>query len=126
MGDYSYTPLYVDLLLWLIYALLIVAIGFVIWSVVHGLRQNRGQRLKDNGIPVRIIVCSTVFILSCSLLTTYLTGSTKPIISNGKAFTDAFWLRICDMFINTSIILAAIATLAVAFGMSGLSRKIKV
>lgn len=125
MGDFSYTPLYVDLLLWLIYALLTATIGIVIWSVVHGMRQNREQSLNDNGIPVRIIACSTISVLLCSLLTTYLTGSTKPIISNGKAFTDAFWLRIGDMFINTSIILATIAAIAVAFGMSGLSRKIK-
>ena len=125
MGDFAHTPLYVDLLLWLIYLLLIASIGFVIWSTLRSLRLRKGQSTKSNGIVTRIITGATAAVLVLSLLLTYLLGGTQPLMSNGKPFTDTFWLRTSDMFINTSIILVIIAALAVAFGMSGLSRKLK-
>ena len=64
-------------------------------------------------------------VLVLTLALTYLTGDATPLMSNGKPFDDAFWLRVSDMFINTSIVLIVLAAVAVGFGMSGVSRKLK-
>lgn len=121
----SYAPFYVDLLLWAIYLLLVLAVGLIAWSTVRGLRLRKGQPATTNGVPTRIIACASLLVLVLTLALTYLAGDATPLMSNGKPFDDAFWLRVSDMFINTSIVLIVLAAVAVGFGMSGVSRKLK-
>ena len=42
---------------------------------------------------------------------------------NGAHFTDAFWLRVTDMFVNTSLSLLVIAAGVVIFGATRYYRK---
>ncbi len=121
----SYAPFYVDLLLWAIYLLLVLAVGLIAWSTVRGLRLRKGQPATTNGVPTRLIAWASLLVLVLTLALTYLTGNATPLMSNGKPFDDAFWLRVSDMFINTSIVLIVLAAVAVGFGMSGVSRKLK-
>ena len=43
---------------------------------------------------------------------------------HGKVFAEAGWLRLTDMFINTSLILGLVALALVALGVSGMGRRI--
>ena len=36
---------------------------------------------------------------------TFLLGSSSPVMTNGKLFTEVFWLKATDMFIYTTVIL---------------------
>lgn len=86
----SYAPFYVDLLLWAIYLLLVLAVGLIAWSTVRGLRLRKGQPATTNGVPTRIIAWASLLVLVLTLALTYLTGDATPLMSNGKPFDDAF------------------------------------
>ena len=78
---------------------------------------------KANNIPAAKIAWGTVGLLVASLLATFLLGSAEPVQVNGVAYTDVFWLKATDMFINTSLVLLLVAVCGVAFGLSGYCRK---
>ena len=42
---------------------------------------------------------------------------------NGHMFSDAFWLRMSDMFVNSSLLLLVLAAGVVAFGATRYYRK---
>ena len=108
------TTLLVDIVLWTVYALLAAAIGIAVWSAVHGVRTH--ERSKDPLASRRtsMIGYATAALVAVVLLLTFLTGSTKPVVSNGQPFTDTFWLRVTDMFIFTSILLICVCSVLVA------------
>ena len=118
------SPVFVELLLWLLYGLLTVAVVLTLWSALRSIRlQGRGV-VVSNGIPVGRIAWGVAAMVLVLLIVTYFLGSTAPLVVNGIVFSDAFWLRASDMFIYTSLLLIAIAVLGVLFGVSGLSRRI--
>lgn len=118
------SPVFVELLLWLLYGLLTVAVVLTLWSALRSIRlQGRGS-VVSNGIPVGRIAWGVAAMVLVLLIVTYFLGSTAPLAVNGNIFSDAFWLRASDMFIYTSLLLIAIAVLGVLFGVSGLSRRI--
>ena len=92
-------PLRTDMLLGYIYLLTAVAIGVTVYSIVHGIKTRGRQSLNENGVPAGRITI--------------------------KDFCEAIWLRLSDMFIISSGIMILIAIAAVAFGMSGYSRRMK-
>lgn len=117
------SPIFVELLLWTVYALLVVSIGLTAWSMLRAMRmQGRGE-VRSNGIPVGRIAWGTVALLIVLLAVTFALGSTEPLAINGKTYADSFWLRASDMLINTSLTLVVIAIIGVLFGLSGLARK---
>jgi len=117
------SPLFIDILLYAIYAMIAVAIGLSVWSMVRGLRRQGKDEGGSNGIPARRIILITIALLVLTLLLTYLLGGTQPLVINGKPFSDTFWLRSSDMFINTSVVLILIAIIGAAIGYSGIMRK---
>ena len=94
-----------DVLLWLMYIVLAVAMLVSAYSVWHGLRNRRKGDDIINGVPAgRIGWCVAVgFVLL--LLVTFLLGSSDPVVTNGERFADVFWLKATDMFIYTSTLL---------------------
>ena len=108
------STLFVEIVLWAMYCLLAVAIGIAVWSAVHGVRTH--ERTKDPLASRRtsMIGYSTVALVVILMLLTFALASTYPIISNGQPFTDAFWLRLSDMFIFTSILLFCVCSVIVA------------
>ena len=94
-----------DVMLWLMYIALAVAIMVTAYSVWHGLRVRRKGDDVVNGVPAGKIgwIVAIGFVVIMAL--TFALGSTKPIMTNGQLLTDTFWLRVADMFIYTSIIL---------------------
>ncbi|MBQ9644746.1 MAG: hypothetical protein IJV24_00110 [Prevotella sp.] len=114
----------IDLLFYVIYAMLAMAVGLTGWSVVRSLTCNRSEAVVGR-IPVRSIAWATVALLAVVLAVSYACGSTQPMVVNGQTFVNGFWLRVADMFIYTSAVLIAVAVVGVLFGASGLSRKLK-
>jgi len=89
------TPFFADLMLWLMYIVLAIAILVTAYSVWHGLRNRRKGDDIINGVPAgRIGWCVAVGFVLC-LLVTFLLGSSDPVV----------WLKATDMFIYTSILL---------------------
>ena len=119
------SPLFVDILLYAIYALLLLTIGLALWSAVRSTRREGLGEKKSNGIPTRTILIVTVCLLTGALALTYLIADTQPLAINGKPFADVFWLRVSDMLINTSIVLMTIAAVCTVGGLLGIGRKLK-
>ena len=119
------SPLFIDILLYAIYAMIAVAIGLSAWSMLRSVLKQDKSDARSNGIPTRRIAIITAAVLLVSLVLTGLLASTRPLTINGKAFNDEFWLRISDMLINTSVILIIIAVIGAVIGYSGISRRIK-
>lgn len=109
------SPLFVDSLLIGIYVMLAVAIGLVVWSVVHSTRR-RDHHSLDLGFPAKRIAWGVVALLVLTLTSTALLADVTPIIINGKPYDDTLWLRVSDVLINTSIILILVAVVCVTAG----------
>lgn len=99
------SPFFADLMLWLMYLMIVAAVGVSAYSVWHGLRNRRKGDDIINGVPAgRIGWCVAIGLLVCLVLT-FLLGSSSPIVTNCTRFTDVFWLKATDMFIYTSTLL---------------------
>ena len=118
-------PLLTDMLLGYIYLLTSSAIGVTVYSIVHGIKTRGRQSLTENGVPAGRITIITWGVTFALLASTFALGSTDPIKVNGKDFCEAIWLRLSDMFIISSGVMILLAILAVTFGMSGYSRRMK-
>ena len=118
-------PLLTDMLLGYIYLLTSSAIGVTVYSIVHGIKTRGRQSLTENGVPAGRITIITWGVTFALLASTFALGSTDPIKVNGKDFCEGIWLRLSDMFIVSSGVMILLAILAVAFGMSGYSRRMK-
>lgn len=95
MGD---SDILIDVIIMAMYVLLAVATALCLWSAWHGVRTH--QRRQSTRIGY-VVAGSTALLL----LVTYLFGSTRPLLSNGKVFDNPVWLRLADMFIYSSLIL---------------------
>ncbi len=99
------SPLVADVMLWLMYIAMAVAIIVTIVSMVRTVRLRTKDEEVVNGVPrTRMAWIIVVAFLLCLVLT-FLLGSSEPIRTNGELFTDTFWLKAADMFIYTSLIL---------------------
>lgn len=98
-------PVYVDIVLYAVYALVVAACGLTLWSVVRGILLQGKDAGMENGVPARRIIASVAAFLVVTLAVTWLTASTKPLLINEKEYTDTFWLRTSEMLINTVIVL---------------------
>ena len=117
-------PVLTDLVLVLMYLMTAIALGVAVYSVVKGGRTRSSEKIV-NGVPVAKIAWGTVAFVAVLLVVTFIAGSSEPLKVNGTLFSDAFWLRITDMFIYTSLLLIAVAVVAVGYSMSGINRKRK-
>ena len=99
------SPLFADIMLWLMYLMLAAALVTTGYSVWHGMRTRRKGDDIVNGVPAgKIGWCVAILLVAC-MAVTFLLGSSSPVITNGEKFSDVFWLKATDMFIYTSILL---------------------
>lgn len=124
MIDYS-SPLFVSLLLYVIYTLLAVAVGLAVWSMVRSVRLQRHDGGTSHGVRPRRIALGVALFTVATLVVTWLTASVKPLSVNGADYDDPLWLRAADMLINSALVLIAVAAVAVALGMAGVWRNMK-
>lgn len=118
-------PLLTDAVLWFIYILVICACAAALCSLVRAFRLRDKADNVINNLPAAKIKCCTFGLLIVLLVLTFLLGSAEPVLVNGKMFTDSTWLKLTDMFLNTSLVLLVVAAAGVAFGLSGCSRKLE-
>ena len=105
------------------WVLLVLAVVAALVAMVKGLRTSNQDEGLSNGIPSRKIAYSTYGITILLLVLSFAFGSSKAMMVNGAHFTDAFWLRVTDMFVNTSLSLLVIAAGVVIFGATRYYRK---
>ncbi len=99
------SPLVADVMLWLMYIAIAVAIIVNIVSMVRTVRLRTKDEEVVNGVPRTRMAWIIVVVFLLCLVLTFLLGSAEPVTTNGKLFTDTFWLKAADMFIYTSLIL---------------------
>ena len=121
MGGY----ILAEVMLWLMYAMLFVALVAAVASAVHSLRHRYDSIAASNRVPRKYIAWGVVGFTVRLLLITCLAGSSQPLIINGISYTDRFWLKATDGLIVSSVILIIIAACFVVYGMSGMNRKLK-
>ena len=99
------SPLVADIMLWLMYIAVAAALIVTVVSVLKTVRLRTKDDEVVNGVPrTRMAWIVGIAFLLCLVLT-FLLGSSEPVRTNGKLFTDTFWLKATDMFIYTSLIL---------------------
>lgn len=116
-------PLLTDLLMGYTYLLLAAAAGVTVCSAIHGIRTRGKQGSTENGVPAARITAATWGVTAALLIVTFACASTSPIKVNGNEYAETLWLRLSDMLIFSSCVMILLATMAVAFGMSGYSRR---
>ena len=99
------SPLLADIMLWLMYVAVAAAVVVTVVSMVRTLRLRTKADEVINGVHRNrlALIVAAGFLLCLAL--TFLLGSSEPVTTNGKRFTDVFWLKATDMFIYTSLIL---------------------
>ena len=65
MMNYA-SPLFVDIVLCTIYALLLAAVVLTLWSVARGLRMKSGAAATEHGVPARKVALLTATLLVLS------------------------------------------------------------
>lgn len=116
-------PLFTNALLVFMFLLLVAAVAVAAWAVSRSLKKRgHGERMSNN-IPIKLISYSVTGLTCVLLVLTFLFGSSSSITINGNAFADYFWLKMSDMFVNTSLGMILIALGAVVFGLTRYYRK---
>ncbi len=118
-------PLLTDAVLVFVYLLVVGALIIMAYSVVRSIKRMDKSVSITNNVPESKILWCTVVMLLCCMIITFLLGSSQSVQVNGVEFTQTFWLKATDMFINTVIVMLIVAVLGVAFGISGYSRKLR-
>ena len=113
-----------EVMLWLMYAMLLTALVAAIVSAVRSLRYHTDSISSSNRVPRKWIAWGVAAFVLLLLLVSCLAGSSQPLIINGISYTDRFWLKTTDGLILSSIVLIVIAACFVAYGLSGLNRRI--
>ena len=94
-----------EVMLWLMYTALAVALVVTGLSVVKTIRQRTKDDEIINGVHQTRIAWTVAGAFVVCLVVTFLLGSSSPVMTNGKLFTEVFWLKATDMFIYTTVIL---------------------
>ncbi len=116
-------PLLTDVLLGFMWFLFAVTLIVSVVAVVRGVRRANQNEGVTNGIPARKITYITYGATALILLLTFVFGSTQAMVVNGQNFADTFWLRMSDMFVNSSLLLLVLAAGVVIFGATRYYRK---
>ncbi len=102
-------PLLTNILLVFVVLVFIAALVLGIWTLTVSIRRKKGEGKVVNGVPVAKIAYCTAGFTVVLLLLTFLLGSSSPLSINGASYTETFWLKTADMFVNTAIVLILIA-----------------
>lgn len=116
-------PLFTNVLLFLMWALFILAFCLAVYSIVNSYRKNASKEKMVHGIPAKKIFHITWIGTLVLLIVTFLLGSSSPMQINGNKYGDWLWLKLSDMFVFTSLLMLLGAIVAVLFGATRYVRK---
>lgn len=105
-----YEPQFTDTLLIYMYVIVTMAVVIMIISIGFG-AWKRGWSMKVKCGPVTAIVVGVLALLVITMLTTFMLADTNAMTIGGKPYEDTLWLRLSDMFINTTLVLLVVAVL---------------
>lgn len=114
-----------EVMLWLMYAMLLVALVAAVVSAVRSFQYRSDSIAASNRVPRKKIAWGVMGFTVVLLAVTCLLGSSQPLIINGISYTDRFWLKTTDGLIVSSVILILIAACGVVYGISGVNRRFK-
>lgn len=106
------TGVLISFTLFLLLATTVVAIA----SGVRSMYKYRSKHRKENGIRSARIIMAVAAGTMCVLLLSFLLAPVGAIKVNGALFADGFWLRVAEMFVDTSLFLLLAAFAAVGIG----------
>ena len=118
-------PLFSNVLLFLMWALFVLAFCLAVYSIVNSYRKNASKEKMVHGIPAKKIFHITWIGTLVLLVATFLLGSSSPMLINGNEYGDWLWLKLSDMFVFTSLLMLLGAIVAVLFGATRYVRKNK-
>lgn len=124
MGEYA-APTFTGLLLVLMYGLVAVTAGLVIWAVAKSVASAKGtDSAATTGVPGSKITIATCVLLVVSLVVGYVAGIGEPEFTAADGTkTPGNMVQVVDMFMWSMYILAIVAFAAIAVSMSGILTK---
>lgn len=118
MANPSYNaPLLTDWVIWLMWIVLALTCGVLVWSVFVSGKLRKASDGKVFAVPVRKISWGVTAGLLILMLLSCLFVSTNPITINQDVYADAFWLRMAGMFITSTAVMLLAVLLAVLWSM---------
>lgn len=109
-------PLLTGFLVWFMLALIVGTMALMAWSMIHGIRMNSTSSRIINHIPARLIATIVSVGTMTAFAICFALSDTTPVKVNGASYTDGIWLRTSGMFVGTSMLMIAVAVIAVIFG----------
>ena len=110
-------PMLTDALLMTLYLL-------IAGAAIRQLRHHNKSDDVVNNVPAKRIAIGSGMLLVASMAMTFSLASTSPIVTNGTAFADPFWLRTAGMLVDTIILLVVVATGIVVLCLCGGNRNL--
>ena len=120
VGDFV-APQFTSLLLFLMYACVLLTAGLTVWSVVKTAQSNKGvDSASYTGVPGGKIVMFTCCITIVSLVIGAVLGiGEEDFRAADGTVTTGGWVTVVDMFIWSMYILTLVAICAICVTMSG-------
>ena len=104
--------MFIDIVLYVMYAAVGIALIAVIASVSLALRRAGGKSGIVNGIHERRLAAVTAAVTLVLLIASFTFGSTEPLSSAGTTFRSELWLKAADMFLFTVGVLLGVIIIA--------------
>lgn len=109
-------PLLTGVLITFVLLLLLMAVAVTLFAVYRTLRRMRGHTGVVNGVPALRIALGVGLGTFCIMILSFALASTDAMSVNGVQYADGLWLRVAEMFVDTSLLLLVAAVVAVAYG----------
>ncbi|MCI7787240.1 MAG: hypothetical protein MR489_06570 [Prevotella sp.] len=108
-------PLFTGAVIWFMLATTAIAAAVCVVSGVKTTRINRHKKQAENGVPARRIATTVTLATIAVMAATFTLIPATPITANSTAYTDGFWLRATEMFVDTSLLLLVAAVAAMGY-----------
>lgn len=109
-------PLLTSVLITFVLLLLLMAVAVTLFAVYRSLRRMRGHTGVVNGVPALRIALGVGVGTFCIMFLSFALAPTDAVSVNGVQYADGLWLRVAEMFVDTSLLLLVAAVVAVAYG----------
>lgn len=122
VGEYN-DPANTELLLFLMYALVVVCICLMVWSAAKGAIAGGGVDDAKTGVPGTKVTIASVAILVASLVIGAALGSSAAVTAADGTVTEGTWSWVSDIMIISMYVLAAVAGLGIVVNLTGILKK---
>ncbi len=124
VGDNN-EPMLTDVIMWLMYALILVTAGLTVWSAIRGMQNSKGNDpAATTGVPGGKITLFTAGLTIVSLILGWILGlGEEAFTASDGTVTSAGWVTVVDVFMVSMGVLLVAAAIAVAVSMTGIFTK---